>query len=152
YIPPLSAMQRQTSAAPARSAAPAAPGGGSSGQDPIGDRISGLEQQIQTLLDGVNANSKTRGTASSLTKDLETAASDLVNPTVRRTIFGNPKSLLRWVLMIVGLLLSDGVAWAVSTFLHHSTSLPVPFLTLGTVLMSGLVFLGTIFKVSPLKH
>ncbi|MGH2515362.1 MAG: N-acetylmuramoyl-L-alanine amidase, partial [Ktedonobacterales bacterium] len=33
YIPPLSAMQRQASLAPAKTATPAAPGGGSNGQD-----------------------------------------------------------------------------------------------------------------------
>jgi hypothetical protein len=115
--------------------------------DPVSQRVAGLEQQVQLLLNGLTTNPKTKKMAQQLEKEFETAGSDLVKK-VPRSVLSNPKSFLRWLLMIVGILFSDVAAWAVSTFLHHSTSLPVPFLTLGTVLLSGLVFVGT-FRAQP---
>lgn len=168
YMPPLKSAQQTASAAPRTTAsAGAAPAAGFSlgavttavadiagvaggAGDPLAQRISGIEQQLSQLLDSMNASPAAKKNAKKFGTDLENAAKQLENPTVRRTLFGNPKSLLRWVLMIVGLLFSDAVAWAISTFLHHQTTLPVPFLTVGTVLLSGVVFMGA-FRMTP-KH
>lgn len=148
YMPPL----RTPGAVKQAGAQPAAIGAAvavatAAAADPISQRMAGLEQQVQMLINGLSTNPKTKKVAQQLEKEIESAGSDLVKK-VPRSVLSNPKSFVRWLLMIVGIIFSDVAAWAVSTFLHHSTSLPVPFLTLGTVLLSGLVFVGT-FRAQP---
>ena len=72
-------------------------------------------------------------------------------PTVkkRKGLFAN-KSVLRWVLMIIGFLLSDAVAWGISTLVHHQTSLPLPILTAGTVFLSGILVVAGAFRFGRL--
>lgn len=145
YIPPL-----RTPSAVKQAGAATAIGGAVAmavASDPMSQRMAGLEQQVQLLINGLSTNPKTKKMAQQLEKEFETAGSDLIKK-VPRSVLSNPKSFVRWLLMIVGIVFSDVAAWAVSTFLHHSTSLPVPFLTLGTVLLSGLVFVGT-FRAQP---
>lgn len=136
YIPPMPSAQRASSAMPAPSTQ------SQSGMDPVTQRITGVEQQLQALIGALGANPQTSKLINQMGKDLNKAGQELSNPQVQRSLLKNPKSLLRWILMIIGVLFSDAVAWAASTFLHHTTTLPVPFLTIGTVLLSGAMFLG----------
>lgn len=133
YIAP-SATRTATATATRSSSASAVAG------DPIGQRISSLEHQIQTLITGLSTNPKTRKIVQDITDEAEVLAPDLAAG-VKKGIFSNPRSLIRWVLMIVGLLFSDIVAWFVSSIAHHPSGLPLPFLTVGTV-VSGLAFLS----------
>lgn len=139
YIPP-SGAATSTGAALVLGGGAAAAGVALAG-DPVSQRISGLEQQIQALLNGLQSDPKMK----KIVKDVEQQVGQLANPTVRRSLISNPKSLLRWFLMILGLLFSDAVAWVVSSLTQHQGSLPLPFLTVGA-LVSGLTFLG-VFRI-----
>ncbi len=153
--PPAAPGARPTAGQPRNGAQPtrqpAAPA-----NDPLAQRLSSLEQQILALTQGLaqngvqgigqsieqNLNRTPQGRA--LGADLQRAAGvveqDLANPKIRRRLFANPRTLLRWTLMILGLLFSDAIAWAITTFSQHPGAFPIPFLTIGTV-FSGAFFL-----------
>ncbi len=115
--------------------------------DPVTQRVASLEQQIQTLLEGLGSNKSTSKVVKDVESKLGLVGDQLGDPKARKALLSNPGSLIRWVLMIVGLLFSDAVAWAVSSLLHHQTSLPLPFLTAGTVILSGLLVFGGAFRL-----
>ena len=96
--------------------------------DPLSQRLTDLEKQIQSMLSQLGT-----GSSSTLVQDLEEGAAELMDPKKRSTLFSNPSKVLRWFLMILGLLFSDAVAWVVSAIAHHQMSLPIPFLTVGAV-------------------
>ncbi|HLY29601.1 MAG TPA: hypothetical protein VKQ36_01110, partial [Ktedonobacterales bacterium] len=112
--------------------------------DPLSARLASLEQQIQALTQGVNQTLSQTPQGRTLARDagraVATIEQDLVGPKARRGLFSNPRALLRWALMIIGLLFSDAIAWAITTFAQHPGALPIPFLTIGTV-FSGVIFL-----------
>ncbi|HUY77527.1 MAG TPA: N-acetylmuramoyl-L-alanine amidase [Ktedonobacterales bacterium] len=128
-------------------------------EDTLAQRLANLEQQIQALTQGLAQNGAMavgqrieQGIAQNLDKtpqgralgaDLQQAAGvveqDLANPKTRRGLFANPRTLLRWALMILGLLFSDAIAWAITTFSQHPGAFPIPFLTVGTV-FSGVLW------------
>ena len=128
-------------------------------EDPLAQRLASLEQQIQALTQGLAQNGALavgqrieQGIAQNLDKtpqgraldgDIQRAAGvveqSLANPKTRRGLFANPRTLLRWALMIIGLLFSDAIAWAITTFSQHPGAFPIPFLTVGTV-CSGVIW------------
>jgi len=115
-------------------------------------RIASLEQQLQALIDGLGSNKSTSKTVKEIEKELGIASDSLAAGKPPSRLFGNPKSLMRWVLMLVGLLFSDAVAWIISAVAHHQTSLPVPFLTAGTVVMSCLLVFSGALKFAPNRN
>lgn len=80
----------------------------------MSQRVASLEQQIQTLLDGLSSNKSTSKTVKEIERQLGVVGEELVDPKARKSLLANPGSLLRWVLMVIGLLFSDAVAWAAS--------------------------------------
>lgn len=112
--------------------------------DPLGARLASLERQIQALTQGVsqalNQTPQGRTLARDAGQAVATIEHELTNPKARKGLFSNPRTLIRWILMIIGLLFSDALAWAITTFAQHPGALPIPFLTIGTV-FSGAFFL-----------
>ena len=128
------------------------PSGVSAGQlpsgDPLGQRVNQLERNLRLLVDGLSRNGKTRNIVRQFEQDAQSEMSSVLgNQQVRQSLFSNPRVIVRWILMILGLIFSDVVAWAVSMLAHHSGPVPLPLLTVGT-LLSGVVFLG-VFGTRP---
>jgi hypothetical protein len=129
--------------------------GSVSGVNGSDDRIASLERQVQLLIDGLvsggkpGKSSKANKSLRSLQHDLDLVDQELTAPKINRGPFSNAKILLRWVLVLIGLLFSDIVAWAISALIHHDTSLPLPFLTAGTVVLSALFFFLGLFRFQP---
>jgi hypothetical protein len=124
-----------------------ASGQGAAG-DSLGQRVSQLERNLRLLVNGLSRNGKTRNIVRQFEQDAESEVSSVLSdPQGRASLFSNPRVLMRWVLMILGLIFSDVIAWAVSMLTHHSGPVPLPLLTVGT-LLSGAVFLG-VFGTRP---
>jgi N-acetyl-anhydromuramyl-L-alanine amidase AmpD len=151
YVPPLPKVAGAAAGLGALLSAAGAASAGGSGQDPVGQRLSNLEQQVSQLLAGLGMPSTLSSQVSQVEQDLAQSVQALGGRKGLRAWLSNPKALLRLVLMLVGLLFSNAIGWAVSAFLHNSTPLPIPFLTVGTVLASGLVFMG-VFRGSVPRH
>jgi|GEM_PF-665557 len=112
--------------------------------DPLSVRLADLERQLQSLTQSMsqalNQTQQGRALAHDARQAVANVEQDLVNPRARKGLFSNPRTLIRWILMIIGLLFSDALAWAITTFAQHPGALPIPFLTIGTV-FSGVLFL-----------
>ncbi len=146
--PVSSPMPVATSMPPLSYAEPSVPVAQASPLDPLSQRVGQLEQKVHALVDGLSHNARTRKVMQQLEQKAESDVSTVLeNPQVQRTILSHPRIILRLVLMVLGLIFSDVVAWAVSVLAHHSGQVPLPLLTVGT-LLSGVVFLG-VFSVRP---
>ncbi len=138
YVPPVAASAGAVAATAGRVTTAVA-----TSNDPLSQRLTDLEKQIQSMLSQLG-----NGSSGTLVQDLEEGAAELMDPKKRSTLFSNPSKVLRWFLMILGLLFSDAVAWVVSAIAHHQMSLPIPFLTVGAV-GAILSFLGA-FRIPRL--
>lgn len=144
-LPAVAASAATSSAKPPLAYVPSPQSAAVSVQDMLGQRVNQLESDLRTLFDNLGGSPKARR---KLANDLRSEAGDigelLTSAKVRRSIFANPKSVVRWILMILGLLFSDAVAWVISAFAHNTPHLPIPFLTVGTVgtVIGGVAFLA----------
>lgn len=119
--------------------------GSRAGSETVSQRLSTLEHQVQVVIQGLSKSPKTRDLIRTVGQDAADIGDALIQTKGRRGGLPSAGWIIRLILMILGLLFSDIAAWFLATFAHQSSLVPIPFLTVGTV-VSGIAVLSAFRK------
>jgi hypothetical protein len=104
------------------------------------ERLASLEQQVQMLITGLGAGAKPYEVARNIQDQVEMIATDSKISRRADNPLSNPRTLLRWLLILIALLFADTLAWAISSLIHQQATFSLPLLALGTVALSAFFF------------